>query len=49
MNVLKNEQTEEILNNDLNMDNLFNLEVVDFHFIKPFNVKLKVDEKIIKF
>lgn len=38
VNVLK--QMAEILNDDLNMENLFNLEVPDFNFIKPFNVEM---------
>lgn len=48
-NVNMLEQMAEIFNDDLNMDNLFNLEITDFNFINPFNVKLKVEEKTIKF
>lgn len=47
MNVLK--QIAEILNEDLHMDNLFNLDVAYFNFIKPFNVESKVEEMIMKF
>lgn len=47
VNVL--EQRVEILNEDLNMDNLFNLEVADCKFIEPFKAELRVNEKIIKF
>jgi len=42
----KNTNVNNLEECDLNLDNLFNLETINCNFVKPFCIKLSVENKL---